>query len=127
MNDVTLVGRSPPQFVPGEVFEDGNLIEEDMLIKAFEFVEDGIESHITIPQKALMAAHPKRFYKCDLLNRILREVQKVKYGADQDSMNMIMRKGREYEANGGVFEISLKQLGSNTHLEKVYMHPKYIF
>ena len=78
-------------------------------------------------KKALMAAHPKRFYKGDLLNRILREVQKVKYGADQDSMNMMMRKGREYEANGGVFEISLKQLGSNTHLEKVYMHPKYIF
>ena len=86
MNDVTLVGDgSPPQFVPGEVLEDDNSIEEDMLIKALEYMWKSIESHLMIPQKALMAAHPKRFYKCDLLNRFLREVQKVKYGADQDS------------------------------------------
>ena len=54
MNDVTLVGRSPPQFVPGEVLEDDNLIEEDMLIKALEYVEDGIESNITIPSVGQM-------------------------------------------------------------------------
>ena len=70
-----------------------------------------------------MAAHPKRFYNGDLLNRILQEVKKSKYGADQDSMNMFMRKGKEYESKGGVFEISLKQLGINTHLDKVL---KYI-
>ncbi len=57
LNDVNLLnmGENPNQFVPitqfnpGEVFQDDNLIEEDLLIKALEYVEDGIESQVTIP------------------------------------------------------------------------------